>query len=276
MTDSKNPVFDPYSQEPGFVEGEEKGVQQNQQNAVDQSVTVGSIDSGVVQSTLTSTLPQIGGVTPQLVPLGELNQTNTTEPYPVIQQPTPEVVNTSEAKITPAPGSRAWLKLGTFLIIMFIFGTSTTVLITKFFSMNALKLKRSVLISSNFKESLWQTYGAVPEAEFMLPIDTPKGQLEYPFLLDTGAVVSSLPREMAEKMGYDLAQLPRQTFKGFGNTTSFVYQATMKVDLGGKQIELPVVYTEAEGSRALLGRTGLFDKFSIVVDHSNRVVEIRE
>lgn len=213
---------------------------------------------------------------PKLVPIGELHPEGQPS-FPGVPPTTPQdAAPAFDSKITMAPGGRAWAKLVIFVLIMFILGSSTTVLITKFFTMNAFKIKKGILISADYKETLWQSYGAVPEAEFMVPILTPKGSIEYPFLLDTGAVVSSLPREMAEKMGFNLAQLPRQTFKGFGNTSSFVYQANMTVDLGGKKIELPVVFTEATGGRALLGRTGLFDKFSIVVDHNNRVVEIRE
>ena len=81
---------------------------------------------------------------------------------------------------------------------------------------------------------------------------------------------------MAGKMGLNLAFLPRQTFKGFGNTTSFAYQAEMEVNLGGKTVILPVVFTEAGGSKALLGRKGLFDKFTIIVDHKSKLLEIRE
>jgi predicted aspartyl protease len=172
--------------------------------------------------------------------------------------------------------ARPLAKLGVFLLILFVFGSATTVLITQNFTQQAFRLQRGVLFSADLKETTWQAFGAVPEAELELPIETPNGEVTYPFLLDTGAVVSSLPREMADKLGFNLAFLPRQTFKGFGNTTSFAYQADMTVNLGTKKIQLPVVFTEAGGSRALLGRKGLFDKFSIVVDHNNKVVEIKE
>ncbi len=172
---------------------------------------------------------------------------------------------------------RALAKLGVFLLIVLLFGTTATVLITKFFTQKARWAKKGVLFSSELKQTLWQSFGNVPEAELSLPIQGPEGEKQQQaFLLDTGAVVSSLPREMAQEMGYNLAFLPRQTFKGFGNTTSFAYQAEMDIFLGEKQVKLPVVFTEAEGSKALLGRKGLFDKFSIIIDHKNKVVEIRE
>lgn len=173
--------------------------------------------------------------------------------------------------------SRAILKLGIFLAIVLVFGSVSTVLVTKNFTQSARNLARGVIFSQSLTDTVWQSYGSVPEAELVLPISGPGGsEIEQDFLLDTGAVVSSLPREMAETLGYNLAFLPRQTFKGFGNTTSFAYEAEMDVQLGSQTIKLPVVFTEASGSRALLGRKGMFDKFTIVVDHKNKMVEIRE
>jgi predicted aspartyl protease len=182
-----------------------------------------------------------------------------------------------QVSMDPVNSSRAFAKLGVFVAIVLVFGTVTTVTITKNFTVQARRLVNGTVFSADLKDTVWQSYGAVPEAELMIPIEGKSGgEVEYPFLLDTGAVVSSLPREMAEKLGYDLAFLPRQTFKGFGNTTSFAYEGEITLRFGSKIVRVPVVFTEASGSRALLGRKGMFDKFTIVVDHKNKMVEIRE
>ena len=178
--------------------------------------------------------------------------------------------------VVPVSTGRAFIKLCLFFLIFFLLGSVATVIITKNFTLAARRLTTGTLYSQALKETLWQSFGTVSEAELSLPIETPQGIVEYPFLLDTGAVVSSLPREMADKLGKNLAFLPRQTFKGFGNTTAFAYESEMTIRLGSKAIKLPVVFTEAAGSRALLGRKGVFDKFTIMLDHKNRLVEIRE
>ena len=193
-------------------------------------------------------------------------------------------VPVSQRKVTVEEGSelenkkkkRGLLKLGLFLVILFFLGIGSTVMITRLFADEAYRSKKGVVFSAPLKTTVWQAYGSVSEAQVELPIVTPNGEIKQQFLLDTGAVVSSLPREMADKMGLDLAFLPRQTFKGFGNTTSFAYQAEMEVNLGGRNVILPVVFTEAGGSKALLGRKGLFDKYTIVVDHKSKLLEIRE
>jgi predicted aspartyl protease len=168
------------------------------------------------------------------------------------------------------------LKLLLFLTIFTSVGVAFTVTVTRFFTNQVYLATKKVLLRTPFKTTVWQTFGSVPEAEIELALQTPQGKISHAFLLDTGAVVSSLPREMAEILGYNLAFLPRQTFKGFGNTLSFAYQGEMNVFLGDKVRKLPVVFTEATGSKSLLGRKGLFDKFTLVVDHRTQLVEIRE
>jgi len=114
------------------------------------------------------------------------------------------------------------------------------------------------------------------EPVLQIPVKTLLGFENTEFVLDSGAVISSLPRNWAEKIGKDLAYAKRISFKGFGNTLSFAYQSDMTVRLGTENVDLPVVFTESEGTRALLGRKGVFDQYSIVFDHTNKVMEIRK
>ena len=90
------------------------------------------------------------------------------------------------------------------------------------------------------------------------------------FLLDSGAVISSLPRDWTQDIGVDLAFLPRITFGGFGGKTSLAYQWKMVVLLAGKEIVLPVVFTEAAGTKSLLGRKGFFDNYKKEIGESIR------
>jgi hypothetical protein len=122
----------------------------------------------------------------------------------------------------------------------------------------------------------WSDIGSVMEPVLQVPVQTLLGFEKNEFVLDSGAVISSLPRNWAEKIGRDLAFAKRISFKGFGNTLSFAYQSHMVVRLGNENVDLPVVFTETEGTRSLLGRKGLFDQYSIVFDHTNKVMEIRK
>jgi hypothetical protein len=122
----------------------------------------------------------------------------------------------------------------------------------------------------------WSDIGSVLEPVFQASVQTLQGFEKTEFIVDSGAVISSLPRDWAEKTGKDLAFAKRISFKGFGNTISFAYQSQMTLQLGSENVNLPVVFTELEGTRSLLGRKGLFDQYSILFDHTSKMMEIRK
>lgn len=132
------------------------------------------------------------------------------------------------------------------------------------------------LLSFPMKETNWKDLGVVSEPLVTLSVKTKNGYRNNTFLLDSGAVVSSLPREWADELGLDLAFLPRSVFGGFGGKTSIAYQADMVVVLGDEEVTLPVVLTEAAAVKSLLGRKGFFNQYSIIFDHKNNRVEIRK
>lgn len=134
---------------------------------------------------------------------------------------------------------------------------------------------KEILLSFPMQDTNWQDLGSVFEPVVTLQIKTKNSFKENKFLLDSGAVISSLPREWADETGQDLAFLPRSTFRGFGNTQSFAYQGEVVVLLGNEEVKLPVVFTEAVKTKSLLGRKGFFENYSVVFDHEKRVIEIR-
>lgn len=134
----------------------------------------------------------------------------------------------------------------------------------------------NVVLSVPMKDVNWQDLGTVFEPVITIPIKTQSGYEKWEFLLDSGAVVSSLPREWAEKIGQDLAFLKRSTFRGFGGKTSFAYQGEMSVLLGEEDKVVPVVFTEASGTKSLLGRKGFFEDYSIYFNHKDKQIEIRK
>jgi len=134
----------------------------------------------------------------------------------------------------------------------------------------------SVLLRIPLGVRQWTDIGSVMEPVLQVPVKTLQGFQTTEFILDSGAVISSLPRDWAAKTGKDLAYAKRISFKGFGNTISFAYQSDMTLRMGNEDINLPVVFTESEGTRSLLGRKGLFDQYSIFFDHTNKMMEIRK
>ena len=134
-----------------------------------------------------------------------------------------------------------------------------------------------ILLQTPYQPVLWKDFGEVFEPIIEMPLYYPsEGFVKHEFLLDSGALVSSLPREEAEKMGLSLAKLPRSTFGGFGGTTSFAYRTEVKIKLGEEEVKIPAVFTEAEGTKSILGRSGFFERYSVYFNSKREMIEIRK
>ncbi len=162
-----------------------------------------------------------------------------------------------------------------FVVIVGFVGVSYF-FISRVISARILTSQKNILFVTPYKMLVLEGFGIVSEPEVKLEVKTKNGFETVKFLLDSGAVVSSLPREMAAKMGYDLAFLPRTMFTGFGNKSSFAYKASMVLKVGEKQVDIPVVFTEMAGTQALIGRKGFFDNFAIIFDAKNKQILIKE
>jgi len=166
--------------------------------------------------------------------------------------------------------------------IAYLFIFSSLLITAVFFAAKKLLGKKSqpasqnIIMVAGYKMTLWRDFGEVFEPLIKIPIYYPeRGYKNQEFLLDSGAVVSSLPREMANRLGFSLARLPRSTFAGFGGTTSFAYKANVKILLGKTEATIPVVFTEAAGTKSILGRSGFFENYSVYFNSKANKIEIR-
>ncbi len=165
------------------------------------------------------------------------------------------------------------------LFILIMFPLFITIVAGTFFLNKNVEAKyfkeQNILMAVPMKNENWQDVGSVFEPIIPLKIKTTNGYQDWEFLLDSGAVISSLPRDWADKTGQDLAMLKRSTFRGFGNSTSFAYHGNMTVKLGDHDFTIPVVFTEKSGTKSLLGRKGFFEQHSIYFNSETKKIEIR-
>ena len=203
----------------------------------------------------------------------------TPSPYGNVDYPsTPTQPAPSGVKITEYSGrkKRAFLKLALLILLPIGLAVGGALGVTSFLAEGEYRAEKGVLVSIPMHNTNWQDLGTIFEPLVTLPVKTTTGYQNNQFLLDSGAVISSLPRNWADKTGQDLAFLQRSTFRGFGGTTSFAYRGEMMVMFGEKEVTLPVVFTEAAGTKSLLGRKGFFEDYSIYFNHKERQIEIRE
>ncbi len=176
------------------------------------------------------------------------------------------------------------LKLGAILKILSLFGFAV-VLGIFFFARGVFVGSRvnQVSVTDSFgkleykvpyKNTLYESFGFVQEPKVTIPLRTTTGYVDTTFLLDSGAVVSTLPLQAAQDTGVDLSQAKRITLQGFSGVPTFAYLGTITVKIGSTDFEFPATFTESTSTTYILGRKGLFDDFSINFDHEERAITI--
>lgn len=125
-----------------------------------------------------------------------------------------------------------------------------------------------------YKNTLYENFGFVQDPKVTVPMKTTAGYVDTTFLLDSGAVVSTMPLQAAQDTGVDLAQAKRITLQGFSGVPAFAYLDKVTIKIGEAEYEFPATFTESNATTYILGRKGLFDDFSIMFDHEERAIII--
>jgi len=95
-------------------------------------------------------------------------------------------------------------------------------------------------------------------------------------LIDTGADISIVRKEVGEQIGLDVTTGAKCTIAGVGGTTTGYYH-TVDLILGGLTFsDTPVIFAEsiAEEGYSILGHEGLFDKIRLVFEYGKKEFSI--
>ena len=131
------------------------------------------------------------------------------------------------------------------------------------------------LIILPYSSKTYAGYGRVFEPEIEIKVKDKRGNpLKINFLLDSGAVVSTLPESYADELGTDIKNVKRIVLRGFGNQRSFGYMTEMTLLIKDNEYKIPVVLSEGEVNKKILGRNGFFDIFTITFDTTDKVIRI--
>ena len=130
------------------------------------------------------------------------------------------------------------------------------------------------ILTIPYQHTLYKHFGNAINPKIKIPVKTLKGFKETEFLIDSGAVVSALPKTKAASMGIDLTKLPRITIEGFAGQKTFAYRGEFIVLIGQEEVIIPVVFSENPQANNILGRIGFFDKFNIFFDAESKSIVI--
>lgn len=130
------------------------------------------------------------------------------------------------------------------------------------------------ILTIPYQQTLYKHFGNAINPQVSLPVKTIRGYKEFEFLIDSGAVVSALPKTMAEDLGVDLTSLPRITIEGFAGQKTFAYKGEFVIKIGADETTIPVVFSENPQANNILGRIGFFDQFNIKFDANSQQIVI--
>ena len=135
------------------------------------------------------------------------------------------------------------------------------------------KSSGNCVLVSPYKNVNYKVYGNVFEPNLSLAITTKSGFKNIIFLVDSGAVVSTIPKSFAKEIfPGNMESLERTVLKGFGGAASFGYVGNMKAKFGSIIIEIPVVFSESDSTRAILGRKGFLEIVTTRFDHKGEFI----
>ena len=132
------------------------------------------------------------------------------------------------------------------------------------------------ILTIPYQQTLYKHFGNAINPKVKLPVKTITGFEKYEFLIDSGAVVSALPKTMSEDLGTDLSDLPRITIEGFAGQKTFAYRGEFVVKIGKEEVIIPVVFSENPQASNILGRIGFFDQFNINFNASSQNITISQ
>lgn len=130
------------------------------------------------------------------------------------------------------------------------------------------------ILTIPYQQTLYKHFGNAINPQVKLPVKTITGYKEMEFLIDSGAVVSALPKTLAEDLGVELTELPRITIEGFAGQKTFAYQGEFVIKIGREEVPIPVVFSENPQANNILGRIGFFDQFNITFDAKSQTITI--
>lgn len=131
-----------------------------------------------------------------------------------------------------------------------------------------------VILTIPYQQTLYKHFGNAINPQVKIPVKTITGYKKIEFLVDSGAVVSALPKTMAEDLGVNLSELPRITIEGFAGQKTFAYRGEFVLMIGNEEVVIPVVFSENPQANNILGRIGFFDQFNILFDAEDQSIII--
>lgn len=94
--------------------------------------------------------------------------------------------------------------------------------------------------------------------------------ISFSLIIDSGATISALPRTDAELIGVNLARGKPVVIQGVGGTALHGWEHRIFIRCGTSVFRCPFVFLDADKAPRILGRLGVFDRYTVIFEESVR------
>lgn len=115
-----------------------------------------------------------------------------------------------------------------------------------------------------------------PPLQVSIGVETTSSIVSMPFVVDTGAAVSTIPISLAEAAGIHFDYSHSKTIRGSSGAPTQGYYGGITIHVGPVAIRIPCMFVESHKtkSRATLGRAGILEHFTLAFDeHQIRIYQ---
>jgi predicted aspartyl protease len=121
-------------------------------------------------------------------------------------------------------------------------------------------------------------FGEISDPKIPVAVHTIRGDVEFRFLIDTGADFAVAPRSLAAVVGLDWTRLLPTTAVGVGQGNVHARVGPLPVKIGSAELTVRCLFMDAPSTMFILGRADFLDTFVLEIDarqHSILLTEIR-
>lgn len=93
-------------------------------------------------------------------------------------------------------------------------------------------------------------------------------------LVDSGADETILPAWVGRKLGIEITTGELRKGVGCGGLFDFYYFEEIEVSVGGEDFSIPVCFVDDDGQPPLLGLSGIFARYKVVIDAKKKTIEL--
>jgi predicted aspartyl protease len=117
-------------------------------------------------------------------------------------------------------------------------------------------------------------FGLICDPRIPLVVRSPAGDLNYRFLVDTGADISVAPRYIAEMAGLDWNILESATFMGVGSGAMSARVGELALRIADIEVNVRCLFVDMASDLYVLGHADFLDRFALAIDTRAQLVRL--